>query len=167
MATCYASSNRFSWDVRDPVCRRTPRPAARGPQSVLWAVLVFLATAPTGCEKSEVLGKVSGKVTFQGKPVTEGLVLLANAENGVHVTAELRADGSFDVQTPGDSGLPLGTYQITITPPRVEFPIDVTEPPPIIRTLNNIPAKYSSATTSELTLVVQEGENRLEVDMSP
>ena len=32
---------------------------------------------------------------------------------------------------------------------------------------SGFPAKYSSATTSELTLVVQEGENRLEVDMSP
>ena len=128
---------------------------------------MLLATAPTGCGKSEVLGKVSGKVTFQGEPVSKGLVLLANAEKGVHVMAELRGDGTFDVETADGFGLPPGTYQVAITPPRIEFPIDPTGAPPVIREYPNIPAKYRDAATSGLTIAVEEGENRLDVDMSP
>ena len=134
---------------------------------MLWATLLLLATATTGCQKPELLGKVSGKVTFQGQPVSEGLVLLVNAEQGIHLTAKLGEDGSFDVKSVSGAGLPPGTYQIAITPPRVEFPIDPTEAPPIIQEHPNIPGKYHNAARSGLTLVVKEGENRLDVDMTP
>ena len=136
-------------------------------QAVLWAALVLLATAPTGCKNSKMFGTVSGKVTFQGEPVSEGLVLLTNTEQGIYVSAELRPDGSFDVVTAGGFGLVPGTYQVAVTPPRVEFPSDPREAPPIIREHPNIPAKYHDATTSELTFNVKEGENQLKVDMSP
>ena len=172
MATRYPSSNRFVRDVPRRVCRRDPlaarcRLTSGGAQAVLLAVLVLLGTVPTGCGKSEVIGKVSGKVTFQGEPVSEGLVLLSNAEKGVHVMAELRGDGTFDVETADGFGLPPGTYQVAITPPRVEFPIDPTEALPVVREYPNIPAKYHDAATSELTIAVEEGQNRLDVDMSP
>ena len=132
-----------------------------------WAVLVLLTLTPTGCENRDGLCKVSGKVTFQGEPVSAGLVLLANAEKGIQVTAKLRPDGSFDLKMASGFGLLPGTYQVAITPPRVEFPIDPTKAPSIIRTQHNIPARYGDTATSELTLAVKEGDNRLEVDMSP
>jgi len=110
---------------------------------------------------------VSGKVTFQGEPVSEGLVLVANAEKGIRLTSELRADGSFDVITAKGFGLSPGTYKIAITPPRVEFPIDPTEPLPEVGEFPNIPAKYRDVATSKLTFAVKEGENQLEIDMTP
>ena len=136
-------------------------------KAAMSAALVLLATAPTGCGNSEVIVKVSGKVTFKGEPVSEGLVLLINAEKGIRLTSELRADGSFDVKTVKGFGLSPGTYQIAITPPRVEFPLDPTEPLPEVGEFPNIPARYRKVETSQLTFAIKEGENPLEIDMSP
>ena len=131
------------------------------------AAWIVVAIVLTGCNQSDSLGQVSGQVTFRGEPVSEGLVLLVGAEQGIHVTAEVRPDGTFDVVTLDGGGLPPGSYQVGITPPRVEFPIDPSQPLPIVRDHPDIPAKYRNTATSQLTINVQEGENRLDIDMQP
>lgn len=137
------------------------------PRIILWTAVLLLAASATGCEQPNVFGKVSGKVTFQGEPVTAGLVLLSNAEKGIHVTAKIDDDSTFEVTTADGLGLPPGSYQVAVTPPRIEFPIDPTEAPAIIPEPPNIPPKYRNAATSELTLNIREGENSLNIDMQP
>ena len=110
---------------------------------------------------------MSGKVTFQGEPVSEGLVLVANEQKGIYLTTELRADGSFEVITAKGFGLSPGTYQFAITPPRVEFPNDPTQPLPDFGEFPNIPDKYRDVETSNLTFAIKEGENPLVIDMTP
>jgi len=150
--------------VRGASPGRRPWPIQWDRAVVYWisALLIFF---PVGCRRSEVLGKVYGKVSFRGEPVSEGVILFANQEKGIHMMAKLRSDGSYTVETASGAGLPLGTYQVSITPP--VLPPDPKNPPPSRERYGNIPEKYSRPETSELTLTVNEGENRLDVDMKP
>ncbi len=128
--------------------------------------LVLLGLCLTGCGgPREILGKVSGKVTFQGEPVSEGLVIFSNTDKGVYMTAKLGPDGSYAVKMAEGSGLPLGTYQVSITPPLVEVPLGPMLTPPKPRAFPNIPPKYRRNETSGLTLTVEQGDNTFDVDM--
>jgi hypothetical protein len=132
----------------------------------LSAALALCALAAAGCQgRRDVLGKVSGKVSFQGQPLTEGLVVFANEEKGVHITAPIGPGGVYTVRMAQGEGLPLGTYQVAIAPPVVDLPVGMVKPPAAPRQYSEIPAKYRQAATSELTLNVQPGANTLDVDM--
>lgn len=102
-----------------------------------------------GCGRSLV--PVSGKVTFDGKPVTGGAVAflpLSKAADGKGLRP-----GSGTVQSEGDyrlgsyvanDGAMVGKYRITYSPPVMEYPPDVYspgKPPPQSGFENLVPAK--------------------------
>lgn len=120
-----------------------------------------------GCGSGQKLGRVHGKVTFQGKPVSEGIISFSNREKGVFLTAKLSADGSYELVTAQGRGLPLGTYQAAINPPLVDAPLGPALGPPKVPAYPNIPEKYRKPETSGLTLTVKEGDNPFDVDMTP
>ncbi len=118
-----------------------------------------------GCGESEVRGRITGKVTFEGQAVPEGLVLFSNIEKGINMTSIIKPDGSYEVVTPKGKGLPTGTYQVSICPPRAKL---VTgEAPPKIKQHANIPAKYRDFKTAGLSLTVQKGDNSFDIAMKP
>jgi hypothetical protein len=122
--------------------------------------------ATLGCDRGETLGKVYGKVTFQGHPVTEGLLVFSNRVKGVHMTTELSADGSYELQTARGFGLPLGDYEIAVSarvanPPMPGMPT----PPPGSNTFSLIPKKYFRPETSGLRLTVVDGDNPFNIDI--
>jgi len=131
----------------------------------LLAVLASALVVLPGCGSSEAIGKLSGRVTFQGQPVPEGLIVFSNPGQGAHIAVELRAGGDYVVKRFGAEGVPLGTYQVWITPPRVDAPMGPAREPPRIREYQNIPKKYHDPTTSGLKLTVEEGENLFYVNM--
>jgi len=121
-----------------------------------------------GCDRGETLGKVSGKVTFQGKPVTDGLLVFSNHAKGVHMTAKLSPDGRYELQTARGFGLPLGTYKVAVSPPVFDPPMPgMPAPPPRPKAYDNIPKQYFSPETSGLTITVVDGDNPFDIDMKP
>ena len=82
---------------------------------LMW--LSAAAVLVAGCGPAEVLGRVSGKVTFQGEPVERGMILFQNEEKGVFMTADLETDGSYEVDMARGKGLPLGIYRVSLSPP--------------------------------------------------
>jgi len=76
--------------------------------------LLMLGILATGCGRAKPLGTVRGTVQFRGEPVTRGLVMLYSAELGYGNRRGSNADGTFVVD-----GLPYGTYQLGVSPPRV------------------------------------------------
>jgi len=128
---------------------------------------VLLACAVPGCRRGEVLGKVSGRVTFRGEPVSEGVIVFANEEKGVWMTAEIGPDGTYEVEMAKGFGLPLGTYQVWITPPLVDHPVGPIGTPPPENPPPNIPPKYYDMDKSILSLTVEAGENKYSPDMKP
>lgn len=118
-----------------------------------------------GCGSSEPMGKVSGKVTFQGTPVSEGTVTFVNKEQGDLAAGELQPDGTYTLfSTAG--GLKPGTYKVAIRPPEVEIPGDgSTAPSTGPKDVDNIPETYRNGETSGFEAVVEEGKNVFDFDM--
>ena len=133
---------------------------------VAWSVLMISAIALSGCKPSEKLGRIGGKVTFQGKPVSEGIVLFSCIDKGVNMTAALAKDGSYEIIMAKGAGLPLGAYRVCVTPPPEFYPIGQPAPPKP-KPYPNIPAKYRNYQTSGLTVTVEDGENPFDIDMTP
>ncbi len=152
------------------LARRTERSVAL---AVAVPVLLLLGFCLVGCGgPKKVLGRVAGKVTFKGQPVTDGLIVFANREKGVFILAEIGPDGSYNVETADGFGLPPGTYRVSITPPVSDAPVGEMPKMPKPGAYDDIPEKYRRAETSGLTLTVEETKeaedvNRLDVDMQP
>jgi hypothetical protein len=138
----------------------------RGGFFVAWSVLMISAIALSGCKPSEKLGRIGGKVTFRGKPVSEGIVLFSCIDKGVNMTAALAEDGSYEIIMAKGAGLPLGAYRVCVTPPPEFYPIGQPAPPKP-KQYPNIPAKYRNYQTSGLTVTVEDGENPFDIEMSP
>jgi hypothetical protein len=127
-----------------------------------WLLLVL-----AGCDPGEELGKVSGRVTFQGEPISEGLIIFSNEELGVFMSAEIGSDGTYEVEMAKGYGLPLGTYHVAITPPLIEHPPGPIDSPPDEQAFPEIPSKYHFPENSGLTFRVKSGENEFSPDMQP
>ncbi|QDU56625.1 hypothetical protein [Aeoliella mucimassa] len=80
--------------------------------------LLLIATLVTvGCDRGEKLGRVFGTVTYKDQPITAGVIVFSNPQAGVHMTADLKPDGTYELQTANGFGLPLGTYKVAVNPP--------------------------------------------------
>jgi hypothetical protein len=127
--------------------------------------------AVAGCNGSTA--DVKGKVTFNGKPVVYGTVVLVGAD-GLARSGAIQPDGSYRVKD-----VPVGTARVAVTSPRppgsapakkaIERGADVTddkpqpEPPPpappeVIQNWISLPEKYGDPSKSEVTVTVKSGE---------
>ena len=131
-------------------------------------LLGILAIWMVGCGKDKMIGRVFGKVTFQGQPVSEGLILFVDREQGIHMSAKIGPDGSYELKLAEDYGLPVGTYRVLVTPPLIEgSEIGPLGPRPKTVIYDNLPTKYRNQQTSGLSLTVKEGDNQFDIDMTP
>jgi hypothetical protein len=126
-----------------------------------------IAASIAGCQPGEELGRVSGKVTFQGKPVTPGFVIFANDAKGVHMTAPLGPDGRYEVVMAKGFGLPLGEYAVAVSPPLMDHPVGPIAEPPEADKRKDIPRRYRDPATSELKREVKSGENVFDIELKP
>ena len=112
------------------------------------------------------MAKVTGKVTYNGKPVSKGTVtFITTVEGGGrNATGEIQPDGSYKLQTeaPGD-GAQLGEYKVTIYS-HDDVILDYTPPKPIPPKIL-VPEKYEKPGTSGLTKKVERGSNTINFDL--
>jgi hypothetical protein len=129
-------------------------------------LLLLQAAWAAGCGPTEPLARISGKVTFEGAPVQEGLIVFSSTELGVHIMAKIN-DGSYRVVTERGVGLPPGDYQVAISPPLIDHPVGpILEPPrPVV--YRDIPNRYHDIQTSGLSTELREGENVKDFEMAP
>lgn len=102
-----------------------------------------------GCGRQ--LGTVTGKVTFDGKPVTGGSVAflpLSKGPDGKGVrpaSGAIQAGGEYHLSSfVANDGVAAGKYRITYSPPVMEYPPGVYtpgKPPPQSGFENLVPAK--------------------------
>jgi hypothetical protein len=89
--------------------------------SFLWIGLALICLgACGGCGSSEgaraTLLPVKGKVTYKGKPLTQGIVKFEPEGYGRRATGKLQADGTFVLGTfKEDDGAVAGSHQVFIT----------------------------------------------------
>ncbi len=121
-----------------------------------------------GCAKDgtgDQLVPVRGKVSYQGKPLTTGTVILvADAAKGNTTKHEPRGaiddQGNYHVSTAGRPGAPPGWYKVAVIahkPPPPNAPYAVTE--------SLLPKKYGDANTSGLAIEVREKPGETAYDL--
>ena len=122
----------------------------------------------SGGTKGPDLYPVSGKVTFQGKPLAGAkLMFISAAEDpkkppAERPAAETDAEGSYELTWGDEAGAPAGKYKVMIFAfKEVDDTHDSESKPPSL-----IPEKYNSPAGSALTAVVKEdGENVANFDL--
>ena len=128
--------------------------------------LAFAVAVVPGCGRSgPEMARVSGKVTYQGKPVPKGTItFLPVAPTGRTATGAISADGSYTLQTeePAD-GAQLGEYRVTIYS-HDEPVLDYTPPQPVKPKLL-VPASFEDPETSGLKKTVVRGSNVIDFDL--
>lgn len=130
---------------------------------------VALLAAAVGCGSPQ-MGPVSGRITFQGKPVPMAVVNFQPASRpmGVGVTDN---DGRYRLSTKQSSdGAFGGRHVVTIRPWQLgvgQEPLDPAyNPPPEHRT--DIPEKYRISYTSPLSAEVVAGsDNTIDFELAP
>ena len=133
---------------------------------VRFVVLAAVAMTPLACGQSgPEMASVSGKVTYNGKPVTKGTITFVTASpGGRNATGAIQPDGSYKLQTenPGD-GAQLGDYNVTVYAHDEEVlqytPTTPVKPKPLT------PAKYENPKTTDLKATVKKGSNPLDFEL--
>ena len=119
------------------------------------------------------MGQVTGRVTYQGRPVTGGVIVFV-PQRGPQATAVLDDKGRYDLITAGKGdGAPLGPQSVYFTPLFEDNPLaDYTAQdyasgklPPKRESLLKLPDTYLSTRTSGLTAEVKSGPNTVDFDL--
>jgi prepilin-type processing-associated H-X9-DG protein len=122
---------------------------------------------------------VGGKVTFAGKPVTEGTIIFWSSTGGTLATGQIGADGSYRLTTHPDlDGAVLGAHRVTIkavnviklAPPN-KASADRERLGPLggfgstERLEWRVPPRYEDRNTSPLTAEVKSGANTIDFNL--
>jgi hypothetical protein len=133
--------------------------------SLFFLVLALATVAAMGCGKSRrPMAPVTGKVTYQGKPLQFGTVIL-QPESGQYATGAVQQDGTFTMTTRGEGdGAAVGRNMVRIVCLEAQNPAK-----PVLANGKSrgegvlgrslIPEKYQSCETSGISIDVRPGNN--------
>ena len=135
-------------------------------------LLVFLMIAGCGAAKKPQ-GRVHGKITYNGAPVPAGSnVSFVPIETGVGGSAEVTADGSYQLRTATGDTIPVGIYQVAISAPAAKnfgsTPAEQMKASlePDAAPAPSLPQKYVSPATTPENREVKEGENEFNIELT-
>ena len=141
---------------------RILRPMSRA-MSLLGLLGLLLGSNGCGNSSSRPEATVQGKVTLAGQPLTRGQVVFSSSATGTSAAGVLQTDGTFELT----GAIVPGAYRVYILPPDPgNIEPGLTNPPPVDE-LKDVPQKYKSETSTDLTAEVKEGENSFEFDLQP
>jgi hypothetical protein len=122
--------------------------------------LALLAIAlAAGCGNGPSTYTVSGHVTYKGQPVESGLI-------NFQAAGQKPLGGAIDEEGAYEFELPAGTYQVRIdTPPALPPGWKEGDPPPKMGP-RQVPEKFGSYATSNLTATVSDQESSQTVDFA-
>ena len=112
-------------------------------------------------------GNVSGKVTYQDKPVPFGTVLFEGSDGSIH-QSDIKTDGSYSIQ-----GMAVGEAKVAVNSPNPRSsdltPVSKTGQKPVLHPdvpgWFPIPEKYSSPDRSELKYTIKSGNNVINIEL--
>ena len=141
-------------------------PARSAGRSRLLLIAALGLSLPACGSSGPPMGSVSGKITYQGKPVTQGAVTFSSTTpSGRNATGQIDPGGYYTVQTenPGDGAL-VGDYAVTIYA-HDEPVLDYIPKTPVKPKLL-VPEKYEKVATSGLKASVKGGSNTFNFDLT-
>jgi hypothetical protein len=95
-------------------------------------------------------GTVSGKVTLNGQPLSDGVVVFTDSAAGVGASASLNERGIYHLPS-----IPVSSYDVAIQPPPAPPPDEM----PKVLPKSPIPEPFRDAETSPLKATVNQGPN--------
>ncbi|MBN2294998.1 MAG: hypothetical protein JXM70_21395 [Pirellulales bacterium] len=105
------------------------------------------------------MAPAKGRVTLDGRPVTDAAVAFTPVGGGPMATGNTDAQGLFELQTTNKPGAVVGEHRVTILKMQESgYNPDGTVGPGGIRTQWLVPQKYSMAATSGLTANVGKSD---------
>ena len=128
-------------------------PSARGAANASFGFVALVAlVVMCGCgDSGPAKYPVCGVITYQGKPVPTGNVMLVPVEGGDAALSIIRPDGTYSLET-----IP-GKHRVGVTavsePPPGTSEMNYRAPPPLV------PAKYGRPDSSGLVVDVQPVES--------
>jgi hypothetical protein len=130
--------------------------------------LLVLAFFLSGCGPGRERGRLTGTVTYQGSPVSEGIVIFADDDTAFFQKYAIKSDGTFEVATKEGKGIWAGTYRVAVAPALESPPLGASHSPPAVTLPSNIPPRYWKPDTSGLKVEVKEGPNEpLSIELKP
>jgi hypothetical protein len=136
-------------------------------------LLILFLSAASGCGSSP--GVVSGKVTFQGKTVASGTVMVIGSD-GLPRYGKIETDGSYQV-----TDIPAGLVKLTVNSPspvhdstkavttetrsRGRGQQNPNVPTSDPKLWFEIPAKYGDPNTSGKEATIKGGSNTLNIEL--
>jgi hypothetical protein len=145
------------------VATTNQRPATRGRLSRAAVGFGLAAALAVGCQGR---GDVSGKVTYQGKAVPFGTVLI-EASDGTACQGNIEQDGTYTVQ-----GVITGEARVAVNSPNpkgitliYKDPNKKPPPYPDVPGWFSIPSKYETTAGSGLTVTVRSGSNTFDIEL--
>ncbi len=124
----------------------------------------LLITLIAGCGSSHD-AVVSGTVTLDGKPLTNGEVQFHPVGDGPTAYGRLGEEGAYRLGTGSESGLDPGRYKVTVMstePPSKELPSGAT--PPIGKRLS--PERYGTVEATPFEFDVTDGNNTIDLALT-
>jgi len=131
-------------------------------------VAVFAPLVVFGCGSGgPEMGRVSGTVKYQGKPLEAGTVtFIATDGQRPNATGTIQPGGSYSLQTaePGD-GAVVGDYKVAVTDIDPNSFNTALPGAPTKAAKSGIPKQYQDANSSGLTAKVESGSNTRDFDL--
>lgn len=147
--------------------RRTPLSVA------LSATLLFVLGC--GGEGYGPTGKITGRLTMDGKPLAAGTaVSFMQMEKGFLAFGLTDADGKFEVGSWNKGDMPVGTYKVMLAPPSAPTKpakevsaSEAFENPELLEPTvkADFPPKYRDTNTSGLEYEIKSGPNHFDIDL--
>jgi hypothetical protein len=162
-------------------CFRRDKPGGSLSMVLRLFVVSFLSSSLLGCGGSDhlALAPVTGKVTLDGKPVSEGTILF-RPDMGRAGRGKIENGAIVEASTYGiNDGIVLGTHKIAIQPipdipPPAPSRVQGIDTPTPAYMLNlrpasakvAIPAKYQDVDQSGLTFEIKDDDNELNIELT-
>lgn len=141
------------------------------PQASRLRFLIILTMIVPACSHDEgpELAPVTGKVTYQGKPITQGTISFQPVSpDGTPATGSIGTDGTYSLQTADAKGARLGDYRVVISARKEpETEPDTATPAlkkkPVIE--SQLPLKYEDIDKAQLNKKVASGRNTIDFNL--
>lgn len=128
-------------------------------QRVLRVGLVLAALAIGGCSRGLDLAPATGRVSLDGKPVTDASVMYLPANGGPVATGSTDSQGAFELHTTNEAGALVGRHRVTISKSELQNVIDGAPGPGGAKLVWHIPERFSRAEASGLEAEIKRGES--------
>lgn len=138
---------------------------------ILASIVATSLLVLSGCGRSPPEASVTGTVSYLGKPVTSGLVVMMAADGRASIAGRVRADGTYTIHRSPTGKVtvvffnspppkpPVNAYGLNADDPEVRQMLED------YKNFSPTPARYSDPKQSGITADLKPGKNECRIDL--